>query len=103
MKILKKVTNTIEKFDIYGQQIQLNYKGETSYKTFSGAILTFLTYAFIVNFLASSFIELSNNENAIYVLTKEINLLENPRNLTFGANDLEIATRLQWQDDEKIE
>ena len=103
MRALRKAINSFKTWDIYGEQIQLNYRGETSYKTLIGGIFTFLTYAFIINFLVTSFIELSENENSIYVLKKEINLLDNPRNLTFLANDLEIATRLQWQDDEKIE
>ena len=71
----------------------MNYKGRNTYNTTAGGILTALTYLFIVNFLLSSFLELSKNENTLYSVTFENNLVENPRNLTFEEGDIQIASR----------
>jgi len=80
----------------------LNYKGKTSFKTTPGAILSLMTYSFILYFLLSSFAELSNNKNTMYTLVYENNLVENPRNLTFEKGDLEIAARFDWRDPKNL-
>ena len=80
----------------------MNYKGKTSFKTTPGAILSLMTYSFVLYFLLSSFAELSNNKNTMYTLVYENNLVENPRNLTFEKYDLEIAARFDWRDSKNL-
>lgn len=100
MKAVRKIRKFTQDLDIYGQQVQFNYKGKSTYQTGVGGFFTILTYLFIVYSLATSFIELANNENTVYVYTNEINLLTQARNLTFQENELEMASRLVWNDEE---
>ena len=44
---LKKIVKLFSSIDIYGHQIEVNYKGHSSYRTFLGALFTLAVYSLI--------------------------------------------------------
>lgn len=84
-------------FDGYGEPVQLSYKGDTNYKTKSGALLTIAMQAFMLAFTLTEVISLLNYENAAIsqytVLDSrsnggELNLQESFGEFLFGFVDL---------------
>ena len=44
--------NMIKKFDSYGQKINLTYKGESTYKTVFGGVMTLIGQFLVIGFFA---------------------------------------------------
>ncbi len=84
--------NFLKKIDTFGKQFQLNVKGETSYKTIFGAILSILAYSsiiFLFFILGSNFYE---RENPFASMSKTLipdgyfNYTINASSFVFGFN-----------------
>ena len=59
--MLSKLVNTL---DIYGQPIGVNYKGESSYKTKVGALMSIITFGLGLALAVSKIIQMANRDNA---------------------------------------
>ena len=60
--------NTYKSFDIYGEPVQLTYKGENKYTTTLGATLTFIFYGLMAIYIGFNlyfyFADISTNTNS---------------------------------------
>lgn len=59
----KIVRNLVNSVDIYGEPIQLNYRGESTYKTKIGFIATLATIGLMAGFGYSKVAQLVNRTN----------------------------------------
>jgi hypothetical protein len=70
--MFKKLTNAL---DIYGQPIGVNYKGESSYKTKVGALMSLITIVLGLALAVSKTMQMVTRENAkIQTLTNTLDL-----------------------------
>jgi hypothetical protein len=70
--MLKKLTNAL---DIYGQPIVVNYKGESSYKTKIGALISLITIGFGLAYAVITIMQMATRENTnVQTLTKTLDL-----------------------------
>jgi hypothetical protein len=88
--------NVLKKIDAFGKQFQLNVKGETSYKTIFGAILSILAYSsiiFLFFILGRNFYE---RENPFASMSKTLNA-EGYFNYTLNASSFVFGFNVEDQ------
>lgn len=91
---MNRISNFVKNFDIYGQNIQLKYKGEDSFKTPFGGILTFLSYFVLSMFLYDQFLGLVSRDAVSKRLNSSTNVVTKPSNFSNSDLKLEIAVKI---------
>ena len=87
----KIVRNLVNSVDIYGEPIQLNYRGESTYKTKIGFIATLATFGLMAGFGYSKAAQLVNRSNPSITQTqKTYNLLAQELKPNLRDNKFEI-------------
>jgi hypothetical protein len=93
-RILQKVVNRV---DIYGEPVQLNYRGQSTYKTKLGLAATLLTIGLFFGFTYSKAVKLITRSNPNLIQTKAtIDLLNNPLQPNLKDNKFELAIGLLY-------
>ena len=54
---MKRLTEKFKSFDNFGEAVSVNYKGDTSYKTYTGACFSLLLLTFIFGFGIFTFLD----------------------------------------------
>lgn len=57
------ILNMVKSLDSFGVPVGLNYKGDSSFKTMPGALLSFVLLGFLLFFLGQSLLELVEFKN----------------------------------------
>ena len=94
-KFLKNTRKSLTKADVFGIPITINYKGESHYKTFFGAICTFFIFFIIIAFAARNLTKMINRTDPDYSyfrLTVDRNQ-EDPLNLPEVNGQMYIGLR----------
>ena len=60
---MSSILNRIKSLDNFGEPIGVNYKGESSFKTIPGAVLSVALLIFLLVFAGQSFLGLVNYDN----------------------------------------
>ena len=61
---MSKFLNFLKAQDVFGEPVTLNYEGESTYKTWIGALVTLALKCFILVFATTEIIKLANYEDA---------------------------------------
>ena len=55
--------NFVRSFDVFGEPVSLNYKGEQSFKTIIGALFTLVLKLFIIFYAATALLDMFARAN----------------------------------------
>ena len=97
---MSSLTSYIRSFDSFGEPVSLNYKGDSSYKTLLGAILTLCLNTFLLVYAADQLLALVKYQDptvtqyTIYEPRNEndaINLGETKGSIVFGIHNLKYG------------
>jgi len=90
--MIKKLVNIL---DIYGHPIGVNYKGQASYKTKVGAILSLITFGLGLALIGIKIKQMviKDNSNVIH-LTNTLDLWSSTDSFNFGEQKLELMARI---------
>ena len=64
----------IRSFDDYGEPIDINYKGDTTYKTYTGAVFTLALKGFMIAFTIINLISLFTYSNPQIIQVRTVTL-----------------------------
>ncbi len=91
-RIAQKLVNS---FDVYGEPVQLNYRGQFAYKTKIGSLATLATYGLMLAFTYSKVDQLINRLNpSITKPTATLDLINDSANTNLKDNKFELAIGL---------
>jgi hypothetical protein len=77
----------VNAFDIYGQPIGVNFKGESSYKTKVGALMSLLTFGLGLALAGSKIMQMAAKDNAnIQQLTNTLDLFSDSFSQTIQSS-----------------
>eukprot|EP00347_Sterkiella_histriomuscorum_P020761 403336568 len=89
----RKFGEIVSSIDMFGHQIQLNYKGKPTNKTFFGGLLSLITYILVIGYFALMLKEVQNNEATIKstVMYKDFS----KETFTFTQKDFDFAIQIR--------
>eukprot|EP00347_Sterkiella_histriomuscorum_P007714 403347842 len=89
----RKFGGIVSSIDMFGHQIQLNYKGKPTNKTFFGGLLSLITYFLVIGYFALMLKEVQNNEATIKstVMYKDFS----KETFTFTQKDFDFAIQIR--------
>jgi hypothetical protein len=94
--IYVKVTDWARTQDGYGKTPQLKYKGEDTFQTLWGGVVTIVSRIGILYFVIYSIMLLFDKEHNISKFYSTTDILADPQNYTIGQAEFEYAAKPHW-------
>eukprot|EP00347_Sterkiella_histriomuscorum_P010830 403374764 len=88
----------VKSIDMYGHQIQLNYKGESANKTFFGGMLSLISYFLVIGYFALLIKDLNTNESTVKTIVSYID--HSKESLNFIQDQFDVAIQIRMSDSE---
>ena len=86
----------VRRVDSYGHPINLTYRGETTYKSYFGGVVTIITRIAILAFLISELINVMHVKNTVQVSESRRNVALDKTIYNFTEKEFDLALRLNY-------
>eukprot|EP00347_Sterkiella_histriomuscorum_P011204 403373351 len=83
----------VKSIDMYGHKIQLNYKGESTNKTFFGGMLSLVSLFLVIGYFALLLLDLRNNESTVKTIVSYIDYSK--EGVDFDQKQFDIAIQVK--------
>lgn len=91
-----KLRKTIKNMDQFGVPIHLTYKSKTCIQSFTGGLLTLISYCLITAFFLYQCKNVFVRDFSLQTLTTKRNLQYNPDLINITQKDLDFGVRLEY-------
>jgi hypothetical protein len=87
---------------MYGNQVQMTYKGQTHIKSSYGGMITLMNYGVLIWFIYSQFLDLYFIASNKQRLLSSTDVISTPSNFNLTQTDMELAARLTGLKDPEL-